>query len=51
MFLESKATFTRDRMPFGVGSAQVGIHSVYTGPVLNWNDTVPHRISFISGPI
>ena len=23
------------------------IHSVYTGPVLNWNGTVPHRITFI----
>ena len=27
------------------------IHSVYTGPVLNWNGTVPHRITFVSGPI
>ena len=27
------------------------IHSVYTGTVLNWNGTVPHRITFISGPI
>ena len=27
------------------------IHSVYTGPVLNWNGMVPHRITFISGPI
>ena len=28
------------------------IHSVYTGPVLNWNGTVKHRmITFIGGPI
>ena len=25
--------------------------TVYTGPVLNWNGTVPHRITFISGSI
>ena len=29
----------------------VRIHSVYTGPVINWNGTVPHRITFISGSI
>ena len=51
---EIKATFTRDRIcsdPFGIGSALVRIHSVYTGPVLNWNGTVPHMIAFISGSI
>ena len=37
--------------PFGIGSTLVQIHSDYTGPVLNWNGTVPHRITFINGPI
>ena len=37
--------------PYVIGSIQVRIHSVYTGPVLNWSGTVPHRITFISGPI
>ena len=49
-----KVTFTRDRIcsdSFRFGSALVRIHSAYTEPVLNWNGTVPHRITFISGPI
>ena len=49
-----KATFTWDWIcsdPFGIGSTLLRIHFVYTGPVLNWNGTVPHRITFISGPI
>ena len=32
-------------------STLVRIHSVYTGPILNWNGTVPHRITFVSGLI
>ena len=27
------------------------VPSVYTEPVLNWNGTVPHGITLISGPI
>ena len=27
------------------------IYSVHTGPVPNWNGTVSHRITFMSGPI
>ena len=49
-----KATFTRDRIcsdPFGIGSTMLQIHSVYTGPVRNWNGTVPCGITFISGSI
>ena len=37
--------------PFEFGPTPVWIRSVNTGPVLNWNGTVPHRITFISGPI
>ena len=33
------------------GSVWDRIHSVYTGLVLNWKCTVPHGITFISGPI
>ena len=29
----------------------VRIDSVYTGLVVNWNGTVPYRVTFISGPI
>ena len=50
----TKATFTRDPIcsdPFWIGSTMVRIHSVYTGPVRNWNSSVPYRITFISGPI
>ena len=49
-----KATFTRDRICsdlFGIRSTLVRIHSVYTGAVLNWDGMLPHRITFISGPI
>ena len=52
--VEIKVTFTRDRIcsdPFGIVSTLVRIHYVYTGPALNWNGTIPHRITFISGPI
>ena len=45
--------FTRDRICldlFGIGSTMVQMHSVYTGPVRNWNGTVPYGITFISGP-
>ena len=51
---KSKATFTRDQIcsdPFGIGSTMVRIHSVYTGPIRNWNGTVPYGITFISGLI
>ena len=50
----SKAMSTRDRIcsdPFGIGSTMVRIHSVYMGPVRNWNGTVPYGIPVISGPI
>ena len=42
--MDSQAAFTRDPIrsdPFGTGSTMVRIHSVYTGPVRNWNGTVP----------
>ena len=32
-------------------STKVWVHSVYTGPVQNWNSTVSFGITFISGPI
>ena len=28
----------------------IWIRSVYTGPVPNWNGTVPYGITFVSGP-
>ena len=43
-----KATFTRDRIcsdPFGIGSTMVRIHSVYIGPVRNWNCTAQYWIT------
>ena len=49
-----KATFTQDWIrsdPFGIRSTMVRILCVYTGPDLNWNGKVPHRITFVSGPI
>ena len=43
--------------PFGIGSTMLWIHSVYTGPVGNWNSTVPYealftryRITYVSYP-
>ena len=48
------ATFTRDRICsdlFGIKSTMVRIHSVYMGPVRNWNGTAPYGITFKSGPI
>ena len=41
----------------GIGYVQISLgsnpfwYSVYMRPVLNWNGTVPHRITFISRPI
>ena len=50
--MDNWVTFTRDWIcsdSFGIGSTLVRIHFVYTGPILNWNGTVPHRITFIIG--
>ena len=52
--MNTKAAFTRDRIcsdPFGIGSTLLRIQSVHTGPVLNWNGTVQHKNTFISGLI